>query len=168
MTKASWLLVLVAALPGGICVAQSDACAGMEGSAMSQCRSEQTLRLQRQLEQQLQEQQERQNQLDRQQREVQRQLEGLRLQNESLRQQLERETVAPAAKPVATDSARVPSSADVRSWHADNPWFGSDYAKTQFAMRYITQLQQQRPDLAGRDLLDALTAKVNETFAVGR
>jgi hypothetical protein len=31
-------------------------------------------------------------------------------------------------------------------------------------MRYTKQLQRERPDLSGRDLLDALSAKVNETF----
>ena len=56
-------------------------------------------------------------------------------------------------------------SADVKSWKADNPWFGSDYVKTQFAMRYVKELQKEQPDLAGRDLLDALSSKVNQTFA---
>jgi hypothetical protein len=55
-------------------------------------------------------------------------------------------------------------SQEVKSWKADNPWFGSDYAKTQFATRYIKQLQKERPDLAGRELLDAVSTKVNETF----
>jgi hypothetical protein len=31
-------------------------------------------------------------------------------------------------------------------------------------MRYTKQLQQERPDLTGRALLDAVSAKVNETF----
>jgi hypothetical protein len=31
-------------------------------------------------------------------------------------------------------------------------------------MRYIKQLQQEHPDLAGRDLLDALSMKVTQTF----
>jgi len=46
----------------------------------------------------------------------------------------------------------------------ENPWFGADYARTQFATRYIKQLEQERPDLAGRALLDAVSTKVNETF----
>jgi hypothetical protein len=65
---------------------------------------------------------------------------------------------------VATNSTDDSRSQDLKSWKADNPWFGSDYARTQFAMRYIKQLQQERPDLAGRELLDAVSTKVNETF----
>ncbi len=129
---------------------------------MAQCRStQQTLRQQELLEQQIQQQQERQNQLDKQQREVQQQLESMRLQNESLRKQLEREMANPPSRPAA-DASKNP---DLKSWKADNPWFGTDYARTQFATRYIKQLQQERPDLSGRELLDALSAKVNETFA---
>jgi septal ring factor EnvC (AmiA/AmiB activator) len=144
----------------------------LEGANLTQCRSnQQTLRQEERLEQQLQQQQERQNQLDQQQREVQQQIESLRLQNESLRRQLERETANQAARTVATNSTDAPKShtdtqksQEVKSWKADNPWFGSDYARTQFATRYIRQLQQERPDLAGRELLDALSAKVDETF----
>jgi hypothetical protein len=31
-------------------------------------------------------------------------------------------------------------------------------------MRYMKELQQERPDLGGRALLDALSTKVDETF----
>ena len=31
-------------------------------------------------------------------------------------------------------------------------------------MRYMKQLQKERPDLAGRELLDAVSTKVDETF----
>jgi hypothetical protein len=31
-------------------------------------------------------------------------------------------------------------------------------------MRYIKELQQERPELAGRELLDAVSAKTNEAF----
>jgi hypothetical protein len=31
-------------------------------------------------------------------------------------------------------------------------------------MRYAKQLQQERPDLVGRELLDALSTKVDQTF----
>jgi hypothetical protein len=149
MTKASWLLLCVSALFGVARAEQADSCAGLEGSALNQCRIDQ------------------QNQLDQQQREIQQQLESMRLQNESLRKQLEREPAIPAARPVAADysrSAEVARSADLKSWKAANPWFGSDYDRTQFAVRYMKQLQQERPELAGRELLDALSAKVNETF----
>jgi septal ring factor EnvC (AmiA/AmiB activator) len=137
---------------------------------LTQCRAyQQTLRQEERLEQQLQQQQERQNQLDQQQREVQQQLESMRLQNESLRKQLETSSEAP--RPEATDYSRSAESrstelrnAELRSWRADNLWYGTDYARTQFATRYIQQLQQERPDLSGRELLDALSTKVHETF----
>jgi chromosome segregation ATPase len=144
----------------------------LEGAGLAQCRSnQQTLLQQQRLEQQLQQQQERQIQLDKQQREVQQQLESMRLQNESmrvqnenLRQQLEREIANPPARAAAANPNDPSKSQDVTNWKADNPWFGSDYARTQFAMRYVKQLQKERPDLTGRPLLDALSSKVNETF----
>jgi len=138
----------------------TDPCAQMAGSALGQCRSDQQAFRQQQLERQLQQQEQRQNQLDHQQKEMQEQLESMRLQNETLRKQLQ-ETASQPAQPAAMNYSK---SADVKSWKADNPWFGSDYAKTQFAMRYAKQLQQERPDLTGRPLLDALSTKVNETF----
>ena len=148
-----------------ICAEQTDPCAGLEGAGLTQCHSnQQTLRQQERLEQQLQQQEERQNQLDKQQREVQQQLESMRLQNESLRRQLERETANQSARPGATDLNYSSKSQDLNSWKANNPWFGSDYVRTQFAMRYTRQLQQQHPDLAGRELLEAVSTKVNETF----
>jgi TolA-binding protein len=137
----------------------------LEGTALTLCRSnQQTLKLQQQLEQQLQQQQERQNQLDKQQREVQQQLETMRLQNEALKKQLELEAanrpVTPAAKAVDASTR----NADLKTWKAQNPWYGTDYARTQFATRYMKKLEKERPDLAGRELLDAVSAKVNETF----
>jgi TolA-binding protein len=165
MLKPVCLLLCLAAFSGMICAEPSDSCSGLEGAGLRQCRTnQQTLRQQERLEQQLQQQQERQNQLDTQQREVQQQLESMRLQNESLRKQLEREAAIEPARAVAKESTDSTRSRDVTSWKADNPWFGSDYARTQFAMRYTKQLQQQRPELAGRQLLDAVSMKVNETF----
>ncbi len=159
--KPVYLLLCLAIFSGAIGAEQTDPCNGLAGTDLTQCRSnQQTLRQQQRLERLLQEQQERQNQLDKQQREVQQQLESLRLQNEGLRQQLERDAANQAARPGAAAS----KNPDLKSWRADNPWFGSDYEKTQFAMRYINKLQQERPDLSGRQLLDALSAKVNETF----
>lgn len=166
------LVFLCLVIAGGAAYAQeTDTCAALDGAASTRCRNEQqTMRMQQRLEQQLQQQQDRQSQLDKQQREVQQQLEDLRLQNESLRKRLEREEAAQAARPVAANSADssklqdVSKNLDVKNWRADNPWFGSDYPRTQFAMHYIKQLQQERPDLNGRDLLDALSTKVNETF----
>jgi len=165
MMKPACLLLGLGVFSAAICAEETDPCAGLEGSSLAQCHStQQTLRLQQQLEQQLQQQQERQNQLDQQQREVQQQLESMRQQNETLRQQLERETANQAARPVATAAVEAARSEDVKSWKVENPWFGTDYTKTQFAMRYVKQLQKDRPDLAGRPLLDALSTKVNETF----
>jgi hypothetical protein len=77
---------------------------------------------------------------------------------------MEREAANPHARPAATDTTHSQKNQDLMSWKADNPWFGSDYARTQFATRYTKQLEQERPDLAGRELLDAVSAKVNETF----
>ncbi len=163
--KSACLVLCLAVFSGGIRAEQTDACAGLEGAGLTQCRSnQQTLLLQERLEQQLQQQQERQNQLDKQQREVQQQLESMRLQNESLRKQLEREMANPPARPGAKDSKDSSKNPELKNWKADNPWFGSDFPRTQFAMRYIKQLQQDRPDLGGRELLDALSTKVNETF----
>ena len=146
---------------GTIFAEQTESCSGLEGSALAQCSgSEQALRQQR-LEQQLQQQEGRQNELDKQQREVQQQLEAMRLQNEQLRKQLERETASQPARSVARDESK---SREIQSWKTDNPWYGTDYVKTAFAVRYVKRLQKERPDLTGRPLLEALTAKVNETF----
>jgi len=173
MMKQACMLLCLAVCSGAICAEQTDSCAGLEGPGLTQCRSnQQTLQQQERLEQQLQQQQERQNQLDKQQREVQQQqlevqqqLESMRLQNESLRKQLERQSADQAARPVVTDAkSAAAKSAEIKSWRADNPWYGSDYTRTQFAVRYVKQLQQEHPDLAGRELLDALSAKVDQTF----
>jgi len=158
--KPRWLLLCLTMFSGAICAEQTDTCAGLEGTGLTQCRYQQTVSQQERLEQLLQQQQERQNQLDKQQREVQQQLDSMRLQNETLRKQLERETANQPARP----GEKVSNSPELNSWKTDNPWFGSDYPRTQFAMRYMKQLQQERPDLAGRELLDAVSTKVNETF----
>jgi TolA-binding protein len=164
--KSVCLSIGLVAFSAAICAAQTEPCAGLEGTDLRQCRSnQQTLRQQERLEQEIQQQQERQNQLDKQQREVQQQLESMRLQNESLRKQLERQAASQPARLEATHSTDVSKTEDLRNWRADNPWYGSDYPRTQFATRYITQLHKERPDLAGRELLDAVSIKVNETFA---
>jgi TolA-binding protein len=165
MLKPVCLLLCLGVFSGAICAETTDGCAGLDGTALTLCRSnQQTLQLQQQLEQQLQQQQERQNQLDKQQREVQQQLETMRLQNESLRKQLELEAanrpVTPAAKAVAASTR----NADLKAWKAENRWYGTDYPRTQFATRYMKKLEKERPELGGRELLDAVAAKVNETF----
>jgi TolA-binding protein len=149
---------------------QADPCAGLAGVALGQCQGNQQKLLLRQLDRQQQEiqtQQERQNQLDQQQRQIQQQLENMRLQNEILRNQLDHEKPAnQSAQPPATDNAKSAAlkTLELRSWKSDNPWYGTDYAKTQFAMRYAKQLQQERPELVGRPFLDAISAKVRDTF----
>jgi septal ring factor EnvC (AmiA/AmiB activator) len=111
---------------------------------------QQLMRQQQQLQQQL----DGQNQLNEQQPQNQKQLDSMQHQIEGLSKQLEREKSA--NQPIQRQ--------DFRSWKADNPWFGSDYAKTQFAMRYVRKLQQERPDLVGRQFLDAVSAKVSDQF----
>jgi TolA-binding protein len=166
----SYLLALsLAAFPATIFAQQADPCAALAGSALGQCRGDQQKLQQQQLEQQqkqLQEQQERQNQLAEQQRQMQLQLEEMRVQNELLQKQLENDkSVIQTVRASVTDYSKTP---DVKSWKSENPWFGTDYARTDFAMRYAKRLQQERPDLVGRPFLDALSAKVSETFGASK
>lgn len=172
-----------AVFSAAICAQQADPCAGLAGVALAQCQSNQQKLQQQQLEQQqqqleqqqqkleqqqqqLQQEQERQNQLNEQQREFQQQIENMQRQNELLRKQSEqgKSTNQPAQAPATNYS----KPGELKSWKADNPWFGSDYAKTQFAVRYARQLQQERPDLVGRPFLDAISAKVRDTFGASK
>jgi len=139
--KSYVLAFSLAAFPAAIYAQQADPCAGLVGSALGQCRGDQ---------QKLQQQQ----------------LENMRLQNELLRNQLEHDKSATqAVQASATDYSKTP---EIKSWKSDNPWYGMDYAKTQFAMRYAKQLQRERPDLAGRPFLDAVSDKVRDTFGPGK
>jgi hypothetical protein len=162
----SYLLALsLAALPAAIFAQQADPCAGLVGSALGQCHGDQQKLLQQQMEQQqeeLKQQQQRQNQLAEQQRQMQQQLENMRLQNELLQKQLEHEK--PASQPVQRPVTDYSKTAEVKSWKSENPWYGTDYAKTAFAVRYAKQLQQEQPDLVGRPFLDAVSEKVTDTF----
>lgn len=173
MMKPSWLVLGLVVLSAPLAAQQADPCAGQEGTALTQCVNNLQTQRQQRLEQLLQQQEERQAQLDRQQRdfqqqqrEVQQQLETMRQQNESLRRELAREAAnPPVPRPGPVPGPANPATAqETRNWKAENPWFGSDYARTQFAVRYTKELQEQRPDLTGRDLLDAVSKKVNETF----
>jgi TolA-binding protein len=170
MIKQAFLALCLSVIAGTICAQQADPCGGLAGLALSECRGnqqklqeQQLEQQQQQLQQQLQQQQERQKQLNEQQRQIQDQLENMRLQNEILRKQLEQQekSANQAAQRPGTDYSKTP---ELKGWKLDNPWFGSDYAKTEFAMRYAKQLSQERPDLSGRAYLDAISAKVNETF----
>ena len=167
--KSYVLAFSLAAFPAAIFAQQTDPCAGSAGSALAQCRGDQQKLQQQQLEQQreqLREQQERQNQLAEQQRQMQQQLETMRLQNELLQKQLEHERSA--NQPVQLSVANYSKTSEVETWKAENPWFGTDYTKTAFATRYAKQLQRERPDLAGRPFLDAVTEKVTDTFGAGK
>src|SRR6202453_5472681 len=154
--KAYLVALSIAAFPAGTFAQPADPCAGLVGSALGQCRGDQQKLQQQQLEQQqkqLQEQQERQNQLAEQQRQMQLQLEKMRLQNELLQKQLESDkSVIQTVRASSTDYVKTP---ELKSWKSDNPWYGTDYAKTAFAMRYAKQLHQEQPDLGGRPFLDA-------------
>jgi TolA-binding protein len=166
----SYLLALsIAVLPATSFAQQADPCAGLAGVALGQCRGDQQKVQQQQLEQQqkqLQQQQERQNQLAEQQRQMQLQLENMRLQNELLQKQLEHDkSVNQPARASATDYS---NPQETKNWKSDNPWFGTDYAKTAFAIRYAKQLQRERPDLVGRPFLDAVSAKVSDTFGASK
>jgi TolA-binding protein len=166
----SYLLALsLAACPATIYAQQADPCAGVTGSALGQCRGDQQRLQQQQIERQqeeLQQQQERQNQLAEQQRKMQQQLENMRLQNELLQNQLEHEKSA--NQPVQRSVTGYSKPEEIKSWRSDNPWYGIDYAKTAFAMRYAKQLQREQPDLVGRPFLDAVSEKVRDTFGTGK
>jgi small-conductance mechanosensitive channel len=170
----SYLLALsLAACPAAIFAQQVDPCAGLVGSALGQCRGDQQRIQQQRLEQQLaqqqkqlQQQQQQQSQLAEQQRQMQQQMENMRLQNDLLQKQLEHDRSV--IQPVQTSATDNLKNQELRSWKSENPWYGRDYAKTEYAMRYAKQLQQERPDLVGRAFLDAVSAKVGDTFAASR
>jgi TolA-binding protein len=167
--KSYLVAFFLAAIPAIAYAQQTDPCAGLAGAGLGQCRGDQQKLQQQQLEQQqqqIQQQQERQNQLAEQQRQMQQQLESMRLQNELLQKQLEHQRSAnQPVRPAATDYS---NTQETKSWKSDNPWFGTDYAKTEFAMRYAKQLQREQPDLVGRPFLDALSARVTDTFGAGK
>jgi hypothetical protein len=173
MMKSYLLALALAACPAAIFAEQVDPCAGLVGSALGQCRGDQQRIQQQQLEhrleqqqKQLQQQEQQQSQLAEQQRQMQLQMENMRHQNELLQKQLEldKSTIQPV-RTAATDNSK---NQELKSWKTENPWYGRDYAKTAFAMRYAKQLQQERPELVGRPFLDALSAKVGDTFGASR
>jgi len=183
--KSYLLRICLAAFSAPICAQQPDPCVGLAGVALAQCQNNQQKLQQQQLEQQqqqlerqrqkleqqqqeLQHEQERQNQLTEQQREFQQQLESMQHQNELLRKQLEQGKSANQPAPAPAPATVYSRSGELKSWKADNPWFGSDYARTQFAVRYAKQLQLERPDLVGRPFLDAISAKVKDTFGASK
>jgi hypothetical protein len=93
-------------------------------------------------------------------------LENMRLQNELLQKQLAHEkSVNQSVQRSVADYSKTP---EVQSWRSENPWFGTDYARTEFATRYAKQLQREQPDLVGRPFLDAVSEKVTDTFGTGK
>lgn len=119
-------------------------------------------------QQQLTEQQQQltqlQQQLAQQQQQLAQQQEQLKRQQEQLvqqQQQMAKQQAHPRQQEILSKQVE---REQLKRWKADNPWFGSDYAKTQFATRYARQLEEERPDLVGRPLLDAVSAKVRDKF----
>ena len=90
----------------------------------------------------------------------------MRLQNELLQKQVEQDKSV--NQPVRVSTTDYSKAAEIKSWKSENPWYGRDYAKTDFAMRYAKKLQQEQPDLVGRPFLDAVSAKVNGTFGASK
>ena len=105
-----------------------------------------------------------------QQMELQRQqIENQRLQNELLRRRLEQEQNANQVPQVPqTQQVENQLTPEFRSWQAENPWFGSNKPKTEFALLYAKQLRQERPELVGRPFYDAVSAKVSEVFGTSK
>ena len=138
---------------GGWVVEDTGGCGGLFGAAQGACMAQQQL---------MQQQQIRQQQLLQQQK-----IENQRLQNESLKRSLERDQSTPQ---YATQESQGGSTLqpEFRDWQAANPWFGSDRAKTEFAMFYAKQLRQERPDLVGRPFFDKVTTKIQEVFGPSR
>lgn len=90
---------------------------------------------------------------------------------QKLRNELLRRDLAPppaVAASTAGGAADLASLPGFTAWHAENRWFGSDRPRTEFALLYAKELRQEQPDLAGRVLLNAVTARVKEVFAPAR
>jgi len=88
--------------------------------------------------------------------------ENQRLNNELLRRELVRRTAANAS---ASSTAELQALPEFAPWHAENRWFGADRARTEYALLYARDLKQEQPELSGRPLLNALSARVREVFA---
>jgi len=73
-------------------------------------------------------------------------------------------SLACACATVAAQALDDNLTPEFRAWHKANPWYGADRERTEFARNYFKQLVQERPDLSGRPLLDAVSRKVAETF----
>ena len=92
--------------------------------------------------------------------------ENQRLHNELLRRELAQPRSPSAASPTSTDDfASIPGFA---GWRAENRWFGTDRARTEYVLLYAEDLHREQPDLTGRPFLNALSARVKEIFASGK
>jgi len=98
-------------------------------------------------------------------RQQQLQLENQRLQNELLQKRLEQEQATSQARQT-TPQVDYSKSPEFQTWQAENPWFGSDRAKTEYALLYAKQLRQDQPNLMGRPFFETVSAKVAEVFSV--
>jgi hypothetical protein len=92
------------------------------------------------------------------------QIRNQQLQNEILRRKLEQEKQSTQSAP-QPPQVNQPLDPEFNRWQSENPWFGSDRARTEFAILYGKQLRQERPDLTGAPFLAAVSAKVKEIFA---
>jgi hypothetical protein len=59
-------------------------------------------------------------------------------------------------------------SEEFARWVSENPWFGPDKMKTEFAMQYAKQLRRKQPGLLGRMFFDNVAAKVGEKFLIDK
>jgi len=164
--------IVLAVCSVAISAEETAPCTALAGAALDRCQvnlqqqqltqqQQLLIQLQQQLAQQQEQLKQQQSQLAKQQQQILEQQEQSR-RSEMLSRQMEHASTAnPSAASGATDYT---SRAEVKSWKVDNAWFGSDYRRTQFAMHYAKQLQQERPELLGRPFLDAISAKVKDTF----
>jgi|HubBroStandDraft_1064217.scaffolds.fasta_scaffold06433_2 exonuclease VII large subunit len=146
------------------CLAVFSVTAFAQQSDQEKLQQQQLTQLQQQLAQQQQQLAQQQQQLAQQQQLLAQQQEQLKRQQEQLgqqHQQMTKQQEHPRQQEVLNKQVE---REELKSWKADNPWFGSDYAKTQFATRYARQLEKEQPDLVGRPLLDAISAKVRDKF----
>jgi DNA repair exonuclease SbcCD ATPase subunit len=177
----------LAAFSATVFAQEADPCAGLLGAALGQCQANQQKLQRQQLAQQQQQLAQQQQQLTQQQQQLmqqqrqpqpqersnrpsepaqnQQQLEDMQHQIELLSKQVESQK---SANQPVTAAAMESKRRELQNWKAENPWYGSQYTKTQFAIRYSKQLQQEQPDLVGRPFLDAISAKVTDKFGADK
>lgn len=148
---------------GGWIVNDTGGCGGLYGAAQGECIANRQIMQQQQQQLQLQQLQQ-QKQLQQQQQQV----ENQRLQNELPRRKLEDQQSTNPSKPQESPQVDYSKTPDFQKWQSENPWFGPDRAKTEFALLYAKQLRQERAELIGRPFFDAVSIKVNETFGVAK